>query len=239
MNRTTFTFGRAAAWALAMACLAVAGCTTTRTLSVAAGNSAGVERDPDGTTVLRSELKHTVIVRPIAARFSNELREMPSFAVMVANGGAEVVAFGPGDVRVTSEGVKVTVLSAEGTKQRMMQEMGLQRSGGLINVRDATQSGEPGYRYPDSSSSTSERLNVATMAVRDPNDPRQDNMVLPAMPVSSRLLSEVLRAQSIRPGGVGGGYLTLEASEIASGAPLQIQVTVAGETHTFRFDVSG
>src|SRR5262245_4313616 len=110
---------------LPLLCLAAtlsvtAGCASTRTLRVAAGNTAHGERQADGTTVLRSEKKHTVVVTPIATRFSNELRELPSFSVMVTNGGAEALRFGPDNVLVTSDGATVRMLTAEMTKQRMV-----------------------------------------------------------------------------------------------------------------------
>jgi hypothetical protein len=79
-------------------------------------------------------------------------------------------------------------------------------------------------------------VDVSTLG--DPTVPAIDPLGQSFRNSSEQVVREALTPLSIRPGMVGGGRVILDPADIAADVPLQIVVTVGGETHTFLFAVT-
>jgi hypothetical protein len=193
-----------------------------RSLAVAASNLTAVERSLDGTVTLRSLQTHVVSVLPMNKRFSNATFTLPSFHVIVTNGGKENVTLMPRDVAAYAGDRRVKLLTPLALQERLDDEQAAASGSTVsfpIGMRDASQPAETrrGHTSP-------------TGPARQPFD-------APGFKVPARLIEEALQPQVIRPFEVGGGRIMLEAEDILSGLPLKIVVTVAGEKHEFLFEV--
>src|ERR1051326_5342368 len=101
---------------LALACL-LGGCASSegpvRSITIAANNTATVDRGFGATPALRSERTHVVNVRPLNEKFWNDALAyaMPSFAVLVTNGGTQPINLKPNDVAVFSGERRLVLLN--------------------------------------------------------------------------------------------------------------------------------
>jgi hypothetical protein len=233
------------AWLLAVGWLSLAaGCASTHTLAVAEGNTAAPGTDPDGTIVLRSELKHVVAVRPLTAKFSNDVHALPSFSVIVRNGGARGLAFTPADITVSS-GVYPVAIYDRATLDAMIAKtrtINTQSSGLMSGMKDASQSAETQSAMRDTSYSgeTGDYHLQSSLPPYPANstDPRMEPLgTAPLPPPPYHLPDEALRSQTIPAGAVGGGRVTLDPKTITAGEPLKLVVTIDGEVHVFWFAV--
>lgn len=210
----------------AVICLA-AGCASSgpvRSLAVAQGNTAVVDHGFRGGVALRSERTHVVNVRPLKEKFSDATFTLPTFAVLVTNGGVENVELKPNDIAAFSGDRRLVVLNPTELQERLDREQGSRGSeSSPSGVPRATPLDEPVHRPSGPS------VVGPSQAWEPPAD----------FKVPRWLVEDALRMQVIRPGEVGGGDVVIEAEHIAAGRPLKIVVTVAGEKHEFLFDVRG
>lgn len=196
-------------------------------LAPAASNPTVVERNLDDTVTLRSLQTHIVSVLPLNKTFSSDPYTLPSFHVIVTNGGKGNVTLKPGDISAYAGDRRVTLLDPPAMQERLDREQAAAGSGVSfpIGMRDASQPAE----------------------VRHGHDSRHPSPTRPAIEpyggpdlefkVPARVVEQALQPQVIRPFDVGGGRIMLEAEDILSGLPLKIVVTVAGEKHEFLFEV--
>jgi hypothetical protein len=200
----------------------LAGCASqgpVRSLAAAANNSAAVEQDRDGTVTLRSHQTHVVSVLPAGGRFSSDVWGLPAFYVIVTNGGKENVTLKPADISAYAGDRRVAVPTPAALQDRLDREQAAaDPRPSFPIVRDASQPAD-------------------VRAHPGPLVPKVQPYSAPDFKVPRRLTEEALQPQTIRPGQVGGGRITLEGEDILSGLPLKIVVTVAGEKHEFLFEV--
>ena len=192
--------------------LLVAGCISggpVRSLAPAASNPTVVERNLDGAVTLRSAQTHVVSVLPMNKRFSSDTFTLPSFYVIVTNGGKENVTLKPDDISAYAGDQRVKLLSPIALQDRLDEEQ---------------------------AAATGRRLSFPA-AVPGPMPRAVERDGPPDFKVPTRVVEQALQPQVIRPFEVGGGQIMLEAEDILSGLPLKIVVTVAGEKHEFLFEV--
>jgi hypothetical protein len=204
--------------------LLAAGCTSSgpvRSFGVAASNPAVVERNLDGTVTLRSLQTHIVSVLPLNKTFSSGTFTLPSFHVIVTNGGKENVTLKPSDISAYAGDRRVALLDPYAMQERLDREQAAAgtRVSFPVGMRDASQPAEVRRGHSDLTG------------------PRIEPFNAPTFKVPPRVIEEALQPQVIRPFEVGGGQIMLEAEHILSGLPLKIVVNVAGEKHEFLFEV--
>lgn len=201
-----------------------------RTISVSSENTTLYDRDPDGTLVLRTRKNRNVAVRPLTPRFSSEGYAMPSFSVLVTNTESQNLTLAPSDIEAWSGLMPVRILTPTVLQYRHAQEVAATIRQASFPATDASQSAERLMSYPTDSTGV-------VREIRHSTDPAIEPLAVPPRPPPARLLTEALHRQTIPPGEVGGGRVTLEPTDITTGEPLKIIVNLRGETHTFIFSV--
>ncbi len=204
--------------------LLVAGCISggpVRSLAPAASNPTEVERGLDGAVTLRSLQTHVVSVLPMNKRFSSDTFTLPSFYVIVTNGGKEDVALKPSDISAYAGDRRVKLLGPLALQERLDDEQ-VAATGSKAGIPI----GMHGTPQP-----------AAAHGQLNPTRPAVELDGPPDFKVPTQIVEQALQPQVIRPFGVGGGRIMLEAEDILSGLPLKIVVTVAGEKHEFLFEV--
>lgn len=191
-----------------------------RSLAVAPNNTA-VVGDLDGTMAMRSQQTHVVSVLSLSRTFSGDTRALPSFHVIVTNGGKENVTLKPRDIAAYAGDWRVALLDPLALQDRLDREQAAAggRGGFAPGMPDASQPAEMRHTHPS------------------PLRPAVGPFGAPNFRVPTQLVEEALKPQVIRPGDAGGGRIMLESEDILSGLPLKIVVTVAGEKHDFLFEV--
>ena len=204
--------------------LLAAGCTWNGPVrSLVAANNREVVRELDGPVLMRSHQTHLVSVLPLNTTFSRATFTLPSFHVIVTNGGKENVTLKPADISADAGGRRVALLGPFALQDRLDREQAA--VGSMVSfpiMGDASQPAE---------------VRQAHAVHSDPTRPKVEPFSAPNFKVPARHVEEALRPQVIRPGDVGGGRIMLESEDILSGLPLTIVVTVAGEKHEFLFEV--
>jgi hypothetical protein len=197
-----------------------------RSLAVAASNPAVVERNLDGTVTLRSAQTHIVSVLPLGGRFSSDTFTLPSFYVIVTNGGNENVTLKLRDISAYAGDRRVALLDPTALQERLDREdaaAGGSQTSFPAGMRDASQPAEVRRGHHRHSAPTTPAVEPLGAGLH--------------FKVPARVVEQALQSQVIRPFDVGGGRIMLEAEDILSGLPLKVVVTVAGEKHEFLFEV--
>ncbi len=211
---------------LALVCLG-GGCAASgpvRTLAIAANNQAVVDRGFTGMAALRSEQTNVVTVHPLRAKlWHDERAPQPWFSVLVTNGGTQNLILLPNDVAVFSGERRIVLLNP----------------GDLADRLDAAQRKGPNddANGPAPSRGAAPHRPAGGPGIPTPAEEQRDRFGAPWFKVPAAIVENALRTQTIRPGAVGGGDIVLDASQVQPGFPLKLVVTVAGEKHTFLFDV--
>jgi hypothetical protein len=191
-----------------------------RSLAIAANNKAVVERDADGTVLMRSQQTNFVSVISRGTTFSHDSYALPSLYVMVTNGGEKNVTLKPGDITAYSGDQRVALLNPPALQERLDRADVSGPPSFPVGMRDASQPAEMRRSHH-----------------RSLTDPPTEPLADLKYKVPARFVEQALQPQVLHPGDTGDGRVMLESQDILSGVPLKIVVTVAGEKHEFLFEV--
>lgn len=206
--------------------LLAAGCAwdgPVRSLTTATNNPAIVERNVDGTAIMRSSRTHLVSVLSRSDKFSNDTFTLPTLYVIVTNGGKEKIALGPSNISAYSGDRRVALLDPLAMQERLDLAQAATGSDGRfpVGMKDASQPAEIRHRHRHQSSI----------------GPAAEPFSALNFKVPARIVEQSLEPQVIQPFDTGGGRIVLESQDILSGLPLKVVVNVAGEKHEFLFEV--
>jgi hypothetical protein len=191
-----------------------------RSLATAANQRAVVERDPDGTAMMRSQQTHLVSVISRGTRFSHDSYALPSLYVIVTNGGDKDLTLKPGDISAYSGDQRVALLNPSALQERLDRADVSGPVSFPVGMRDASQPAE-----------------IRRGHHRSLTDPPIQPFAELKFKVPAQFVEQALQPQVLRPGDSGDGRIMLESQDILSGLPLKIVVNVAGEKHEFLFEV--
>jgi len=214
--------------------VAVSGCVSTRTISVAA---AGTSRTADGrgSPVPPSQQKTDVRVLLVTPKFSNDTDALPTFYVEVRNRGEIGVDFSTENITAYSGESRVRVYTYDELANRIKSEAEAEAAAVAANeasqLKNSAMSRAPAGRNmkdnPEGWAVTKAQVDAQNgmdrtgwMGVQQQND-----------------LRRMLQRSTVPPGGTAGGAVKLHAEDIRSGQPLKLVVTVGGEAHEFVFEV--
>jgi hypothetical protein len=227
------------------------GCTTTRTLSVSAANSAAATSEK-GVTCLRSVQRNAVTVWLLTPKYQTDLREFdpPAFRVLVSNNGDKAFDFSLVNIIASSGGNSVHVFTREEYcqainryedalleafhKQTAQQKAPAGELLDSISSRDPLLSGGSsgqqmhdftGIQYSDSLAKMEETAGDRRTAIYLKWKELLDEAKL------------MLVQHTVAPGSTAGGIVKLDPASIRRGQPLKLVVTVGGEAHAFVFEV--
>jgi hypothetical protein len=238
--------------ALALAVFHLGGCGTK---SVNVSSSSPIRATYEqGTAVLVSQKTNGVVLRVLTAEFSKNT--LPSFYVAVSNGGDSEIEFSTSNLSAFSGKERVRVYTYEELDKKIRREAAMAAAAAAMNGASqsisasmpvttyssgsAYSSGSGGYAgatYYETTTAYDPAAAAAAQAQINAQTTSQMSMIASARNIQLDNLGSVLRRNTLRPGASMGGVAKLHSEDIESGQPLEIIVSIGGETHEFVFDV--
>ena len=230
--------------------MALAGCTTTRTLSVSPANPT-TATSAQGATGLRSVKTNAVTVWLLTPEYQTDLRKFapPAFRVLVSNGGDKAFDFSVADVSASSGGNSVHVFTAAEYREAINRQAQTR----LLDVirKTAQQKANEGFF---ATSDTPAVLDAEGRLVHEVSFPLSSSTVegwaeIEAAAADKRdainlermeRLDEarwMLVRRTVAPGSMAGGIVKLDPTQISRGQALKLVITAGGEPHEFIFEV--
>ncbi|HUJ44973.1 MAG TPA: hypothetical protein VLW52_15355 [Opitutaceae bacterium] len=238
----------------AFSIVVLAGCTTTRTLSVSVDNKTAPVY-VQGKPMLQSVKRNTVAVRLLTLTYKTDLGDLlpPTFLVAVRNGGEQPISLSRDDITASVEGRAIHLLTYEEYCDEITRRLGRE----MATIEAAwrgVDSPPPVIVKPWENLDQTDRLyrggvsyDFATLrsAQADAAFIEQGSAHLGALHqrreslLADAQLMMVAEQYSVAPGETINRVIRLSPSDLSSGDRLNIKIKTDGEMHEFFYDVRG